>query len=75
VWLAASILPVMIAPFTLTVMRHTNNRLHNKAATGVPEMTEDRELERLLRKWTILNSIRVLFPAVATVLALWALTE
>jgi len=73
-WLSCSILPVMIAPFTLTAMNHTNSRLHNKAATSLPDAVEDRDLEGLLRKWTALNSIRAVFPAAATALGLWVLT-
>jgi len=55
-------------------MRRTNDRLHNKAATSLPDAVEDRDLDGLLRKWTLLNGIRAVFPAAATVLGLWALT-
>jgi hypothetical protein len=73
-WIACVVLPVLIAPFTLTAMRHTNNKLHNKAATALPDAVEDHDLDSLLRKWTILNAVRAVFPTAATVLALWALT-
>jgi len=72
---AAAILVTAIVPFTIGVMKPTNDKLFRKADVYSGSSVagkEDPEMDQLLKKWATLNAIRSLFPGVASVLGLWA---
>jgi len=75
---AAAILVPVIIPFTIGIMKPTNDKLHAKAdkyRLGASDVKEDRELEDLLTKWTALNTVRSFFPLAAAVFGLWAVVS
>jgi hypothetical protein len=75
---AAAILVPVIVPFTIGIMKPTNDKLHAKAdkyRLGASDVKEDQELEELLKRWTALNTVRSLFPLAATVVGLWAVVS
>jgi len=77
---AAAILTPAIAPWTILVMKPTNNRIFGKAeaygrSSDDVQAKDDPELEGLLKRWMLLNAIRSLFPATAAVLGLWAVVS
>jgi hypothetical protein len=68
----------VIVPFTIGVMKPTNDKLHAKAdkyRLGASDMKEDQELEDLLKSWTALNIVRSLFPVAAAVVGIWAVVS
>lgn len=75
--LAAILVPAII-PFTIGIMKPTNDKLHAKAdkyRLGASDVEEDQELEDLLKRWTVLNTVRSLFPLTAAVLGVWAIVS
>jgi hypothetical protein len=68
---AAAVLVPLIVPYTLTIMKDTNSKLHAKADAGV-EAKEDGDLMKLFEKWQLLNAIRSVFPACAAIIGIWA---
>lgn len=71
----ATILVPVIVPYTLGIMKPTNDRLHARAdkyRVVSWDVKEDEELEDLLTKWTALNTTRSLFPLMGAVVGLWA---
>ncbi|KAM6492428.1 protein of unknown function (DUF1772) domain containing protein [Amanita muscaria] len=81
-YLAAAVVTMSIAPYTLAVMLPTNKRLMERAARkdvtpkqqGEQEENaqqrehEDREIPDLMVKWAWMNAIRGLFPLVGAVI-------
>ncbi|KAJ5612505.1 hypothetical protein N7510_005699 [Penicillium lagena] len=59
----AAILTLGIVPFTVAVMKHTNEELLAKAK-GDPQLSQhaDFEVQSLISKWITLNGLRSLFP-------------
>lgn len=56
-------------------MKPTNDQLNARAdrySLVGWDVKEDEELEDLLKKWTVLNTTRSLFPLAAAVVGLWA---
>lgn len=75
---AAAILVPTIVPFTIGIMKPTNDKLHAKAdkyRLGSSDVKEDQEMEELFRKWKMMNTIRSLFPLTAAILGLWAVVS
>lgn len=66
---ATAVLLPLIAPYTLTLMKSTNNALHVAADKGTTDTARIREL---LNTWWKLNAGRAALTGVATVLAIWA---
>ncbi|GHJ86312.1 hypothetical protein NliqN6_2714 [Naganishia liquefaciens] len=66
---ATAVLLPLIAPYTLTLMKSTNNALHLTADKGTTESSRIREL---LDSWWKLNAGRAALTGLATVLAIWA---
>ncbi|QDS78085.1 hypothetical protein FKW77_003815 [Venturia effusa] len=73
----AAILVPAIVPYTVGIMKLTNDRLHQRAEryklVNAWEVKEDGEMEELLKKWTTLNTTRSLLPLAATLFGLWAI--
>ncbi|TID22442.1 DUF1772-domain-containing protein [Venturia nashicola] len=72
--LAAILVPVIV-PYTVGIMKPTNDELHARAdryRLVAWDVKEDEELDNLLKKWTALNMTRSLFPLAAAVVGLWA---
>ncbi|KAJ3730550.1 hypothetical protein C8R42DRAFT_10801 [Lentinula raphanica] len=74
----AAALTVAIVPFTLLVMKPTNDALHAKAAAvqerskkGMDTLLDDGTKD-LLHRWYTLNFIRGVFPLIATGVGIWA---
>lgn len=65
-YLVAGIILVSVAPFTLIVIRPTNNRL--MALASGPDLGD---AERLLARWNRLHAVRSVLSVVALVLFLW----
>lgn len=64
----AAALTVGIVPYTLALMKGTNDRLLGFAKRDELTASESRESEELLKKWTVLNGVRSLLPLGAAVL-------
>lgn len=72
--LAAILVPVIV-PYTVGIMKPTNDQLHARAdkyRLVAWDVKEDKELDDLLEKWTALNITRSLSPLAAAVVGLWA---
>ncbi|KAE9975167.1 hypothetical protein EG327_008534 [Venturia inaequalis] len=72
--LAAILVPVIV-PYTVGVMKPTNDQLHARAdkyRLVAWDVKEDEELDDLLKEWTALNITRSLPPLAAAVVGLWA---
>lgn len=81
IYTASALLCIGIAPFTLTAMASTNNKLLNKAEETSALKAEDKIVEvglggetahQLLDKWATLNLGRAIMLATAAVLSTWA---
>jgi hypothetical protein len=70
VWMWAATLILAVVPFTLLVIRPTNNRLLDPRRDRQSSETFD-----LLRAWGRLHSIRTVLSLVASVLFVWAATR
>ena len=66
---ATDVLLPLIAPYTLTLMKSTNNALHLAADKGTTDTARIREL---LDTWWKLNAGRAALTGLATLLAIWA---
>jgi len=61
---AAALIPCIV-PFTLTVMKKVNSRLHAKADSNAAEAKgADGEVDEMLEKWVVLNWTRAGIAAV-----------
>jgi uncharacterized membrane protein len=69
-WLAAAALILIVVPFTLVVIRPTNNRLLDPRR----DRRSDETLQ-LLNAWGRLHAVRTLLSVVASVLFVWATTH
>ncbi|RAK95500.1 DUF1772 domain-containing protein [Aspergillus ibericus CBS 121593] len=70
---AALVLAIM--PFTVGVMKGTNDRLKGWAGRGVVEGKnggEEEEVVGLLRRWAVLNGVRALWPLIGGIVGLVA---
>lgn len=74
---AAAVTTVLIVPWTILMMLPTNDLLDAKvaAAEAKADIKEDSELTDLLKKWAGLNGIRSVFPLIAAISGLWAITS
>jgi hypothetical protein len=81
IYAASALLCIGFAPYTLTVMASTNNKLLNKAEETSALKAEDKIVEaglggetahQLVDKWATLNLGRVVMLATAAVLSTWA---
>lgn len=78
---AAAALTVGIVPYTIATMRGTNNKIIKKSeeigrqglSAQVSE-EEEREVQELLARWTWLNGIRSILPALGGIAAFVAAT-
>jgi hypothetical protein len=66
---ATALLLPMIAPFTVFVMKSTNDALHLAADKGT---TDSARIRDLLDTWWKLNAARAVITGTATALAVWA---
>lgn len=66
---ATALLLPMIAPFTIFVMKSTNDALHLAAEKGT---TDSARIRDLLDTWWKLNAARAVITGTATALAVWA---
>lgn len=66
---AAAALTAGIVPFTIALMKGTNDRLLEFAGRGVAELGKEEraEVRELLGRWTVLNGVRGLLPLAAAV--------
>lgn len=77
---AAALAPAIV-PYTLTVMKKVNDRLHNKAVVygsrdlEKGEVQRDAEVEELAGRWARLNAGRAVLPALSAVLGAWAVVS
>ncbi|GKZ63366.1 hypothetical protein AnigIFM60653_007614 [Aspergillus niger] len=70
---AAAVLTVSIVPYTILMMRPTNNALIKLAKSrGELTATEVAQSNDLLGRWVVLNGIRSLLPLVGGVVAITA---
>jgi uncharacterized membrane protein len=69
-WIAAAVLIFMVVPFTLVVIRPTNNRL-------LDSRRDRRSAETLvlLKRWGRLHAVRSVISAVASALFVWAVAH
>ncbi|KAI4721819.1 hypothetical protein E4T48_01909 [Aureobasidium sp. EXF-10727] len=68
----AAVSTIAIVPFTLVFMKNTNNKLLEYAARAKKDelsVTETEDVDALLRRWTLLNSVRGLLPLAGAVAA------
>ncbi|KAG9578227.1 hypothetical protein KCU77_g13097, partial [Aureobasidium melanogenum] len=68
----AAVSTMAIVPFTIVFMRATNNRLlalSAKAKKDEVSVSETEDVEGLLERWTVLNSLRGVLPMVGAVCA------
>jgi hypothetical protein len=59
-------------------MKPTNDKLLAKAdkyRLRGSDVEEDQELENLLKRWTVLYTVRSLFPLTAAIMGLWAIVS
>ncbi|KAI1775763.1 hypothetical protein F4818DRAFT_387257 [Hypoxylon cercidicola] len=70
----AAAMNLMMAPFTLTVIRPTNNKLLG-AVLGTGKPLSESVVRMLMEKWSKLSAIRVLMPLAGAILALWNLLQ
>ena len=70
VWFAAAALILFVIPFTLVVIRPTNNQLLDSRRDRASA-----ETLQLLQAWGRLHFVRTALSAVASVLYLWAATR
>ena len=66
-WLLGAALLLANLPYTLVVIRPTNNRL-----TSTPEAHADAETRRLVERWGWLHAGRSALGAASTIVFLWA---
>ena len=69
---AAALALPSIVPYTLIVMKATNDRLHQKADKA--DSVSDVETTELLRKWKGMNYNRAIFALIGTLLGAVAIT-
>lgn len=70
-WVAAA-LTVGIVPYTLILMKSTNDKLHRFAKKAEKEELSTYEIgesEQLLKRWGTLNAVRSLLPLTGAILA------
>jgi len=70
IWWLAGILILSVVPFTLIVIRPTNERLLDPRRDK-----RSHETLRLLQAWGLLHSVRSVLSAAASLLFLWAATR
>jgi len=64
--MAAALIPCIV-PFTLTAMMDVNSRLNAKVNNGTAEgKWNDGEVDKLLKKWVMLNWTRAVIAAMGT---------
>ncbi|KAK0638324.1 Anthrone oxygenase encC [Lasiodiplodia hormozganensis] len=78
---AAAALTVGIVPYTIATMRITNNKLIKKSEeigrqglSAQVSVDEEMEVQELLKRWTWLNGIRSILPALGGIAAFLAAT-
>jgi Domain of unknown function (DUF1772) len=69
-WMWAAILILAVVPFTLIVIRPTNNRLLDPSRDR-----RSPETLRLLKQWGRLHAVRSVIGVVASTLFVWAVTH
>jgi hypothetical protein len=67
IWLSAAALILVVVPYTLVVVRPTNERLLQPGR----DLRSD-ETRRLLQAWGQLHAIRTVLSMIASLLLLWA---
>ncbi|HJZ74126.1 MAG TPA: DUF1772 domain-containing protein [Vicinamibacterales bacterium] len=70
IWGIAATLILAVVPFTLVVIRPTNNRLLDERPDRRPE-----ETLQLLRSWGRLHAVRAALSVAASILFIWAATH
>ncbi|OCK80119.1 DUF1772-domain-containing protein [Lepidopterella palustris CBS 459.81] len=70
---ASAVLVTAIVPFTLIVMKPTNDKLHAKADASEESKAEtDETVDELMNKWYWLNVVRASLPGVGAVVGAMA---
>ena len=69
-WVTAAILILLVVPFTLIVVRPTNNRLLDSRLDRASE-----EALTLLRSWGRLHAVRTVLATIASLLLTWAVSR
>jgi Domain of unknown function (DUF1772) len=69
-WISAAVLILSVIPFTLIVIRPTNNRLLDRQRDRGSEETRE-----LLNTWGRLHLVRTVLSLAASVLCVWAATR
>jgi len=78
----AAVLAPAIVPYTLTVMRRVNDRLHTKADAfeAAPDVEKgadagDEEVGELVGRWRKLNVGRAVLPGLSALAGVWAVVS
>lgn len=80
--IAAMLVPAIV-PYTLTLMRNVNGRLHAKADayrsstqdSEVRTHVDDREVRYLIKKWQWLNAGRAVLAGTGALAGVWAIVS